>query len=110
MEASGGSADAPANHDADPEPLPPGHALLRLPSVLVTPHLTGAQGGEVRRLGLYAIEGAEHRICGEPPHGAITAAELTRPARPAGFLYLNSARSIVRRIRRLYSHTVSPMN
>ncbi|MFC8828788.1 hydroxyacid dehydrogenase [Streptomyces sp. NPDC057137] len=64
----------------DPEPLPPGHALLKLPNVLVTPHIAGAQGSEVSRLGLYAIEEAERWIRGEPLHGAITAAELTRLA------------------------------
>lgn len=28
----------------DPDPLPPDHPLLHLPSVLVTPHLAGSQG------------------------------------------------------------------
>ncbi|MCF6476980.1 hydroxyacid dehydrogenase, partial [Nonomuraea sp. MG754425] len=28
----------------DPEPLPAGHALLGLPNVLVTPHISGARG------------------------------------------------------------------
>ena len=31
----------------DPEPLPPDHALLRLPTCVVTPHLAGSQGTEL---------------------------------------------------------------
>ncbi|MEU4446226.1 hydroxyacid dehydrogenase [Actinosynnema sp. NPDC050801] len=39
----------------EPEPLPPGHPLFSLPNVLITPHLAGAQGREVRRLGEFAV-------------------------------------------------------
>jgi phosphoglycerate dehydrogenase-like enzyme len=40
----------------DPEPLPPGHPLWDLPNVFLTPHLAGAQGNEVARLGALAVD------------------------------------------------------
>ncbi|MFI0236520.1 hydroxyacid dehydrogenase [Streptomyces sp. NPDC016845] len=64
----------------DPEPLPAGHALLGLPSVLVTPHVAGAQGSEVRRLGLYAVEEVERVVRGEPLRGLTTRSDMTRLA------------------------------
>lgn len=64
----------------DPEPLPPGHPLLTLPNVLVTPHMAGAQGSEVRRLGLYAVEEAERFARGEELLGRLRRADLARLA------------------------------
>ncbi|WP_443042740.1 hydroxyacid dehydrogenase [Streptomyces sp. NBC_00344] len=64
----------------DPEPLPTDHPLLRLSNVLVTPHVAGAQGSEVRRLGRYAVEEAERFARGEPLRGGLGRAELTRLA------------------------------
>ena len=64
----------------DPEPLPPGHPLLGLRNVLVTPHIAGAQGSEVRRLGAYAIAETERFVRGEPLQGLVTAADLSRIA------------------------------
>jgi phosphoglycerate dehydrogenase-like enzyme len=64
----------------DPEPLPSGHPLLTLPNVLTTPHLAGAQGSEVRRLGVYAVEEAERFARGEPLRGGLGRADLTRLA------------------------------
>ncbi|MEV6317632.1 hydroxyacid dehydrogenase [Streptomyces sp. NPDC051776] len=63
-----------------PEPLPPGHPLLSLRNVLVTPHIAGAQGSEVRRLGAYAIAETERFARGERLHGLITATDLSRIA------------------------------
>ncbi|WP_435742492.1 hydroxyacid dehydrogenase [Microbacterium sp. PMB16] len=40
----------------DPEPLPIGHELLRLPNVFVTPHLAGAHGAELRLLGKAVLD------------------------------------------------------
>ncbi|HTJ35924.1 MAG TPA: hydroxyacid dehydrogenase [Dactylosporangium sp.] len=60
----------------DPEPLPAGHPLLALPNVWITPHLAGAQGSEVRRLGEYAVAEVERFVAGEPLHGAVHAAHL----------------------------------
>lgn len=64
----------------DPEPLPPGHPLLTLPNVLVTPHMAGAQGSEVRRLGLYAVEEAERFARGEELLGRLRREDLARLA------------------------------
>ncbi|MFE0044710.1 hydroxyacid dehydrogenase [Streptomyces albireticuli] len=55
----------------DPEPLPPDHALLRMPHVLVTPHIAGAQGSEARRLGAYAVEEVGRLVRGEPLLGLV---------------------------------------
>lgn len=64
----------------EPEPLPPGHPLLTLPNVLVTPHIAGAQGRELRRLGEYAAAEVERLVRGEPLHGLVRAADLSRLA------------------------------
>ncbi|MFJ2830155.1 hydroxyacid dehydrogenase [Streptomyces sp. NPDC087263] len=64
----------------DPEPLPPGHPLLTMPNVLVTPHIAGAQGREVRRLGQYAVAEVERWAAGEPLLGEVTRQALTHLA------------------------------
>ncbi len=64
----------------DPEPLPAGHALLRLPNVLVTPHVAGAQGSEVRRLGEFAVGEVERYVCGQPLRGRLLREDLPRLA------------------------------
>jgi phosphoglycerate dehydrogenase-like enzyme len=64
----------------DPEPLPAGHVLHRLPNVLLTPHIAGCQGAEVRRLGEYAVAEVARFACGERLRGAVAAADLTRIA------------------------------
>lgn len=63
-----------------PEPLPSGHALLTLPNVQVTPHIAGAQGSEVRRLGLYAVEEVERVVRGDALRGETTRADMARLA------------------------------
>ncbi len=64
----------------DPEPLPAGHTLLGLPNVLVTPHIAGAQGSEVRRLGEYAVAEVERYVSGAPLCGRLHARDLPRLA------------------------------
>jgi phosphoglycerate dehydrogenase-like enzyme len=64
----------------DPEPLPPDHPLLHLPNVLVTPHLAGSQGNELRRLGEFAVAEVARLVNGEPLHGIVHASELSRIA------------------------------
>ncbi|MBT2400454.1 hydroxyacid dehydrogenase [Streptomyces sp. ISL-100] len=64
----------------DPEPLPPGHVLLGLPNVLVTPHIAGAMGTEVRLLGEFAVAEAERFVAGERLLGEVRAEDLPRIA------------------------------
>ncbi|WP_262414273.1 hydroxyacid dehydrogenase [Actinacidiphila acidipaludis] len=64
----------------EPEPLPAGHPLHRLPNVLLTPHIAGCQGTEVRRLGAYAVDEVERWLRGEPLLGAVRAGDLARIA------------------------------
>lgn len=42
-----------------PEPLPFGHRLFDLPNVLLTPHIAGSLGNEVRRMGELAVSEVE---------------------------------------------------
>ncbi|NUR60391.1 MAG: hydroxyacid dehydrogenase [Catenulispora sp.] len=64
----------------DPEPLPPGHPLFRLPNVTVTPHLAGAMGTEIAELGAFAIAEVERYLHGLPLLGAVSEADLARIA------------------------------
>ncbi|MDT0452407.1 hydroxyacid dehydrogenase [Streptomyces hesseae] len=64
----------------EPEPLPAGHPLFSLPNVLVTPHIAGAQGSEVRRLGKWVVEEAERWARGLPLSGLVRRADLCRLA------------------------------
>ena len=40
----------------DPEPLPAGHPLFDAPGLVLTPHVAGAMGSELRRLGAHAVD------------------------------------------------------
>jgi phosphoglycerate dehydrogenase-like enzyme len=64
----------------DPEPLPSTSVLWELPNVVITPHIAGSQGGEVRRLGRLAVEEVERYARGEPPLHPVTRADLDRIA------------------------------
>ena len=64
----------------DPEPLPHGHPLLSLRNVLVTPHIAGAQGTEVQRLGAYAVDEVERWTRRQPLLGEVRAGDLARIA------------------------------
>ena len=64
----------------EPEPLPGGHPLLSLPNVLVTPHLAGAQGRDLRLLGQYAADEVERLVTGLPMRGVVGAGDLCRIA------------------------------
>lgn len=59
-----------------PEPLPPGHPLLAMPNVMVTPHIAGALGTEVSRFGDFAVAEVERFVAGKPLLGAVTADDL----------------------------------
>lgn len=43
----------------DPEPLPPGHPIFDVPGVVLTPHVAGALGNELGRLGASAVAEVE---------------------------------------------------
>jgi len=61
----------------DPEPLPAGHPLFGLDNVWITPHLAGAQGSEVRRLGEFAVAEVERFVAGQPLIGEVHADQLS---------------------------------
>jgi phosphoglycerate dehydrogenase-like enzyme len=46
----------------DPEPLPVGSPLYSLPNVVLTPHIAGALGNEIHRLGDSAVREVEHYV------------------------------------------------
>jgi phosphoglycerate dehydrogenase-like enzyme len=56
----------------EPEPLPAGHPLRSLPGVVLTPHVAGALGTEVRRLGECARHEIERFVAGEPAEHPVT--------------------------------------
>ena len=64
----------------DPEPLPPDSPLWDLPNVVITPHIAGSQGNEVRRLGRQAVTEVERYARHEPPLHPVTHADLGRIA------------------------------
>ncbi|MET9419099.1 hydroxyacid dehydrogenase [Streptomyces klenkii] len=62
----------------DPEPLERGRLLFRLPNVVVTPHIAGAQGSEGRRLGMWAVQEVGRWTRGERLVGEVRREELGR--------------------------------
>jgi phosphoglycerate dehydrogenase-like enzyme len=68
----------------DPEPPPEDSALFTLPNVMVTPHISGAMGGECRRMGQYMIEELDRYLAAKPLRWEITpeiaARSIHRPA------------------------------
>jgi phosphoglycerate dehydrogenase-like enzyme len=78
-ECAAGRLDA-ALDVTDPEPLPAGHRLRGLRNVLLTPHLAGSAGRELRRLGAFAVAEIGRFAAGEPLHGAVTATDPGRIA------------------------------
>jgi phosphoglycerate dehydrogenase-like enzyme len=64
----------------EPEVLPPDSPLYDLPNVVLTPHIAGALGVEVRRLGDSALDELERYAHGEPFAHPVTRADLDRVA------------------------------
>ncbi len=60
----------------DPEPLPAEHPLRALPGVIITPHVAGALGNELRRLGESAVRELELLAAGQPAEHAVSADSL----------------------------------
>lgn len=64
----------------DPEPLPPDHPLLSLPTAFVTPHLAGSEGTELVRMVEHVAEEVRRWAAGEPAAHEVTADQLPRLA------------------------------
>jgi phosphoglycerate dehydrogenase-like enzyme len=64
----------------EPEVLPADSPLYDLPNVVLTPHIAGALGVEVRRLGDSALDELERYARGEPFAHPVTRADLDRIA------------------------------
>lgn len=64
----------------DPDPLPASSPLYDLSNVVLTPHLAGAQGNELRRLADAAIREVERFAAGLPPLHPVVEADMRRIA------------------------------
>ncbi|ONK15506.1 hydroxyacid dehydrogenase [Streptomyces sp. MP131-18] len=64
----------------EPEPLPADSPLYGLPNVLLTPHIAGSHGNELRRLGLTVVEELERLLAGVPLLHRVTPEQLDRAA------------------------------
>ncbi|WP_049568906.1 hydroxyacid dehydrogenase [Streptomyces sp. SBT349] len=64
----------------EPEPLPAASPLYDLPNVLLTPHIAGSHGNELRRLGLTAVEELERFLAGRPLCHRVEHGDLHRAA------------------------------
>jgi phosphoglycerate dehydrogenase-like enzyme len=60
----------------EPEVLPPSSPLYELPNVILTPHIAGAQGNELHRLGTCAVDETARYAAGVPFAYPVTAHEL----------------------------------
>lgn len=64
----------------DPEPLPPDHPLFDAPGALLTPHVAGSMGNELRRLGDSAVAEVARFVAGEDLQHEVRAADLATTA------------------------------
>ncbi|MFI9168239.1 hydroxyacid dehydrogenase [Streptomyces lincolnensis] len=64
----------------EPEPLPAGSPLYRLPNVFLTPHIAGSLGNELERLGRIVVEEVERLAAGLPPVHEVLHSDLARVA------------------------------
>lgn len=64
----------------NPEPLPADSVLFTLPNVVITPHIAGAMGNEVHRLGSTAVGEIQRLVHGLPLTYAVLAQDLARIA------------------------------
>jgi phosphoglycerate dehydrogenase-like enzyme len=65
---------------SDPEPLPRDSVLFTLPHVFITPHMAGALGVEVLRLGCLAVDEVERYAAGLPLRYEVFPDQLDRLA------------------------------
>ncbi|MFD3497189.1 hydroxyacid dehydrogenase [Streptomyces sp. NPDC058676] len=64
----------------EPEPLPAGSPLYRLPNVFLTPHIAGSLGNELERLGRIVVEELERLVAGAPLTHEVRRSDLARVA------------------------------
>ncbi|WP_405729802.1 hydroxyacid dehydrogenase [Streptomyces sp. NBC_00028] len=64
----------------EPEPLPAGSPLYRLPNVFLTPHIAGSLGNELERLGRIVVEELERLGAGVAMVHEVRRADLARVA------------------------------
>lgn len=64
----------------DPEPLPPESPMYDLPNVVLTPHIAGALGTEVSRLGDLAVAEVRRFVAGEALQHEVRVGDLERIA------------------------------
>ncbi|MFJ7077309.1 hydroxyacid dehydrogenase [Streptomyces sp. NPDC098781] len=64
----------------EPEPLPAGSPLYRLPNVFLTPHIAGSLGNELERLGRIVVEELERVAGGGALVHEVREVDLTRVA------------------------------
>ncbi|MFJ4471847.1 hydroxyacid dehydrogenase [Streptomyces sp. NPDC089424] len=64
----------------EPEPLPADSPLYTLPNVFLTPHVAGALGNELERLGRLVVEELERLASGRPLAHQVRHGDLTRLA------------------------------
>jgi phosphoglycerate dehydrogenase-like enzyme len=58
--------------DCDPKPPELNSPLLKLPNVILTPHIAGSMGREIRRLGACMVEELQRYLAGEPLKWVLT--------------------------------------
>ncbi|MCX4855905.1 hydroxyacid dehydrogenase [Streptomyces canus] len=64
----------------EPEPLPAGSPLYRLPNVFLTPHIAGSLGNELERLGRIVVEELERLVVGVGLEHEVRYADMARVA------------------------------
>ncbi|MFJ9009408.1 hydroxyacid dehydrogenase [Streptomyces canus] len=64
----------------EPEPLPAGSPLYRLPNVFLTPHIAGSLGNELERLGRIVVEELERLVAGVGLEHEVRYADMARVA------------------------------
>jgi phosphoglycerate dehydrogenase-like enzyme len=64
----------------EPEVLPADSPLYTLPNVVLTPHMAGALGVELERMGAYAVDELARYVAGQPFRSPVTRADLDRMA------------------------------
>ena len=76
-----GSIGGAALDVTDPEPLPPGHALLSAPNVILTPHIAFSSAESLRTLCTVAADNVVVALAGDVPAHVVNPGVLTQRRR-----------------------------